>query len=132
MPFVSLGAVPEAASSLLLPQLVGYQRAAELLLLGRPFDAARAREMGLVNEIVAEDRLLEHARAAAAALAAQPPGALRLARGLLKRTQAQAVAARVTEEMQLFSDCLKSPEAKEAMGAFLEKRKPDFSRFEPR
>jgi len=129
MPFVALGAVPEAASSLILPQLVGYQRAAELLLLGRPFDAAKAQAMGLVNEIVAEDQLIAHALDAARALAAQPPGALRLARSLLKRTQSKQVAERVVDEMQLFSECLASPESKEAMTAFFEKRKPDFSKF---
>jgi len=127
-PFVDLGLLPEAGSSLILPQLAGYQQAAELILLGRPFDAARAQAMGLVNGVVPEDRLLDTALEAARALAAQPPGALRLARSLLKRT-AKLLADRVNEEMQLFGECLASPESKEAMTAFFEKRKPDFSKF---
>ena len=74
MPFVSLGLVPEAASSLLLPQRIGPQRAAELLLLGTPFDAPTAQSLGLVNRVVAEAAALGEARTLAAALAAQPPG----------------------------------------------------------
>jgi enoyl-CoA hydratase/carnithine racemase len=127
-PFVPLGIVPEFGSTLLLPRLAGYQRAAELLLLGRPFDAARAKEIGLVNEVVPAERLIEHAREAARALAALPPASLGLAKRLLKSGYA-GVGERIAEETRLVRERLDSPEAKEAFKAFLEKRKPDFSKF---
>ncbi len=127
-PFVPLGIVPEFGSTLLLPRLAGYQRAAELLLLGRPFGADKAFEIGLVNEIVPEERLLAHAREAAAELAALPPASLRLAKRLLKSGYA-GLGERIEEEARLVRERLASPEAKEAFTAFLEKRKPDFSKF---
>jgi enoyl-CoA hydratase/carnithine racemase len=129
LPFVPLGLVPEAASSLLLPMLAGYQRAAELLLLGQPFDAQKAHEVGIVTELVPQDRLLAHARAAAQTLAALPPGSLRLTKRLMKARYGKAIAEAIAEEGRLFSERLRSAEAREALGAFLEKRKPDFSRF---
>ena len=129
MPFVPLGLVPEAASSLLLPMIAGYQRAAELLLLGQPFGADKALAAGFVTEIVAEDKLLEHARAAAAAVAALPPASVRLTKQLMKRQLREAIAAQMQEEGRVFAERLQSGEAKEAMNAFFEKRKPDFSRF---
>jgi len=129
MPFVPLGLVPEAASSLLLPMIAGYQRAAELLMLGQPFGADKALAAGFVTEIVPEDRLLEHARAAAAAVAALPPASVRLTKQLMKRQLREAIAAQMQEEGRVFAERLQSGEAKEAMNAFFEKRKPDFSRF---
>ena len=129
LPFVPLGLLPEAASSLLLPRLAGYQRAAELLLLGQPFSADKALAAGIVSEIVPEGELPERARQAALALAALPPASVRMTKALMKREAAAAVQERITEELQLFGERLRSPEAKEALGAFLEKRKPDFSRF---
>jgi enoyl-CoA hydratase/carnithine racemase len=129
LPFVPLGLLPEAASSLLLPRLAGYQRAAELLLLGQPFSAEKALAAGIVSEIVPEAELLARARQAALALAALPPASVRMTKELMKRDSAQAVQARMTEELELFGERLRSPEAKEALGAFMEKRKPDFSRF---
>jgi enoyl-CoA hydratase/carnithine racemase len=129
MPFVPLGLLPEAASSLLLPAMAGYRRAAELLLLGAPFGAEKALAAGIVTEIVPEAELLERARQAAAALAALPPASVRMTKELMKRGLAQAVQERMTEELQLFGERLQSPEAKEALRAFMEKRKPDFSRF---
>ena len=129
LPFVPLGLVPEAASSLLLPRLAGYQRAAELLLLGQPFSAEKALAAGIVSEIVPEAELIERGRQAALALAALPPASVRMTKELMKREAAGAVQSRMTEELQLFGERLRSPEAKEALGAFLEKRKPDFSRF---
>jgi enoyl-CoA hydratase/carnithine racemase len=129
MPFVPLGLVPEAASSLLLPMIAGYQRAAELLLLGQPFSAEKALAAGFVTEIVPEEKLLEHARAAAAAVAALPPASVRLTKQLMKRQLGEAVAAQMAEEGRIFAERLGSGEAKEAMTAFFEKRKPDFSRF---
>lgn len=127
-PFVNLGVVPEAGSSLLAPMLMGHVRAFELLALGAPFSADAAREAGLVNKVVAPDALEETALAAAEALGQKPPEALALARRLL-RGDGQEVAARIEEEVQHFSSRLRSPEAKEAFSAFLEKRQPDFSRL---
>jgi len=129
LPFVPLGLLPEAASSLLLPAMAGYRRAAEMLLLGAPFGAEKALAAGIVTEIVPEAELLERARQAALALAALPPESVRMTKELMKRGLAREVQERMTEELQLFGERLRSPEAKEALRAFLEKRKPDFSRF---
>jgi len=129
LPFVSLGLVPEAASSLLLPMIAGHHRAAELLLLGRPFSAEKALAAGFVTEVIPAAELLEYARDAATAVAALPPESVRLTKALMKKRQAALVAEQMAEESQLFRQRLDSPEAKEAMNAFFEKRKPDFSRF---
>jgi enoyl-CoA hydratase/carnithine racemase len=129
LPFVPLGLVPEAASSLLLPKIAGHARASAWLLLGKPFTADEALAAGIVTEIVPEETLLESARVAAAAVAALPPESVRLTKQLMKRPLAAAVAEQMAEEARLFAGRLQSAEAKEAMAAFLEKRKPDFSRF---
>ena len=129
MPFVPLGLVPEASSSLLLPMVAGYQRAAELLLLGRPFAPEKAFAAGFVTEIVPEENLLEHALAAAKGVASLPPTSVRLTKQLMKRPLAEAIASQMAEEGRIFAERLQSGEAKEAMTAFFEKRKPDFSRF---
>ena len=123
LPFVRLGLVPEFGSTYLLPLLAGYQRAAELLLLGQPFTAERAREAGLVNAVVADAEVLAAAEKAARALAALPAESMRLTKGLLKRTHAAALEGRIAEEARIFAERLASPEAKAAMSAFLEKRK---------
>ena len=130
LPFVNLGLVPEAASSLLLPALVGYQRAAELLLLGEPFSAQQAKAIGLVTEVVPEGELFDTAMAQAKKLAGKPAASLRLTKQLMKQGQAAAVAQRIKLESDHFGERLASPEAKEAFSAFLAKRKPDFSRFD--
>ena len=130
LPFVPLGIVPEAASSLLLPMMAGYHRAAELFLLGQPFDVAKALAAGIVTAMVPEAGLLEHARSIARALAALPPESVRLTKELMKRHLAPAVRERMQEEGRLFQERLSSPEAVEAFTAFFQKRKPDFSRFE--
>jgi enoyl-CoA hydratase/carnithine racemase len=127
MPFVSLGLVPEAGSSLLLPRRVGDVVAAEMLLLGAWIDAERARELRLVNAVVPSSELASFARARAAELAASPPGALRMTRALL-RGDAEALRARIQKEAAAFAESLKSPEAKEAFNAFLERRPPDFTK----
>lgn len=129
MPFVPLGLVPEAASSLLLPMIAGYQRAAELLLLGQPFAADKALAAGFLTAIVPEDKLLAQAMAAAKSLAALPPASVRHTKQLMKRPIRDAIAAQMAEEGRIFAERLQSGEAKEAMTAFFEKRKPDFSRF---
>jgi enoyl-CoA hydratase/carnithine racemase len=130
LPFVNLGLVPEAASSLLLPALVGYQRAAELLLLGEPFGAQKAKDIGLVTEVVPEGELFDTAMAQAKKLAGKPAASLRLTKRLMKQGQMAAVAQQIKLESGHFGERLASPEAKEAFSAFLEKRKPDFSRFD--
>jgi enoyl-CoA hydratase/carnithine racemase len=129
LPFVPLGLVPEAGSSFLLPYIAGYQRAAELLLLGQPFDADKAYVAGFVTAIVPEKDLLERARAGALAIAALPPAAVRATKALMRGRFAKRVSEAMTDEGKVFSERLASPEAREAMTAFFEKRKPDFSRF---
>jgi enoyl-CoA hydratase/carnithine racemase len=129
LPFVPLGIVPEFGSTLLLPRLAGYQRAAKLLLLGQPFTAREALDAGIVTEVVSKEELLEKAERTASMLATLPPESLKLTKRLMKQAQAPEVQARIAEEGRLFVERLASPEAKEAMSAFLEKRKPDFSRF---
>lgn len=129
LPFASLGLCPEAASSLLLPAIAGYQRAAEMLMLGEPFNAAKAQEIGLVNAVVSLASLLETAQSRAKKLAAQPAAAVRLTKQLMKRGLSQSVAETIRTEGQEFVSRLESPEAKEAFQAFIEKRKPDFSAF---
>lgn len=129
MPFVNLGLCPEAGSTLLLPRMMGHQRAAELLLLGEPFGVEYAREVGIVNQICPDKELLATARARALQLAAQPAAAVRLAKALLKQDYAVPLQETILEEGRLFMERLKSPEAAEALQAFMERRKPDFSRF---
>lgn len=129
LPFVPLGIVPEFGSTYLLPLLAGYQRAAELLLLGQPFTAEKAREAGIVSDVVPPERLMERATQACEALAALPPESIRLTKSLMKKRHAAVVRETIAEEIRVFSERLGSGEAKEAMSAFLEKRRPDFSRF---
>jgi enoyl-CoA hydratase/carnithine racemase len=120
MPFVKLGLVPEAGSSLLLPRLVGHQRAAELLLLGRPFDAAEALSMGIVNRVTEDAVLMDEARKLARAVAQQPPGAL-LATKRLLRSETGSVAGRIEEELEAFRAQLGSEEFKAAVQTFFAK-----------
>ena len=123
LPFVGLGIVPEFGSTYLLPLLAGYQRAAELMLLGQPFTAEKAREVGIVTAVVPQAELLERAGNAAAALAELPPESIRLTKRLMKSAHAAAVKQQIGEEGRIFVERLASPEAKQAMSAFLEKRK---------
>lgn len=127
MPFVNLGLVPEAGSSLLAAATLGHARAAAMLLLGDPMDAEAADRAGLVSAIVPGDRLLDHARAKAAALMAKPPQALAATRRLLKG-DSSALIERIDEEASLFARMLESPEAQEAFAAFFGKRAPVFRR----
>ncbi|MEM9029207.1 MAG: crotonase/enoyl-CoA hydratase family protein [Pseudomonadota bacterium] len=124
-PFLNLGLVPEAGSSLIAPWTMGHARAFELLVLGEPFDAERAREAGIVNRVVAAEALQETALTAVARLAEKPPEALALSRRLL-RSQTSAIRQRIDEEIAIFADRLQSPEAREAFAAFFEKRSPRF------
>jgi enoyl-CoA hydratase/carnithine racemase len=130
LPFVNLGVVPEAASSLLLPRLAGHQRASELLLYGDRFDARSALELGLINAIHPRENLDQVLAERAAALAAKPPQALLATKELLKgEAYRSQVAAKIEEERVEFERRLGSPEAREIMSAFLEKRPVDLSRL---
>lgn len=129
MPFVTLGLVPEFASSLLAPQIMGRARAAEKLLLGEPFTGAEAVELGLANAVLPAGEVVNHARRVAERFNALPPGAVRDAKRLLRAPQREATLATVRAEGEIFGARLRSPEAMEAFQAFLQKRKPDFSRF---
>jgi enoyl-CoA hydratase/carnithine racemase len=129
LPFVPLGIVPEFGSTYILPLLAGYQRAAELLLLGQPFTAEKAKEVGIVSDVFPAEELLSRAIRIAEALAALPPESIRLTKSLMKKRHAAQVRETIAEEIQVFGERLGSAEAKEAMSAFLEKRKPDFSKF---
>lgn len=128
MPFVNLGLCPEAASSLLVPQMLGYHRAAEALLLGEPFFAEAALEVGLVNRVVPPTEANGIAQAQARKLAAKPITSLVETKRLMKKGQAQQVLAQMDEEGASFGRMLREPAAREAFTAFMEKRKPDFSK----
>ena len=128
LPFASLGLLPEFASSYVLPRLAGHQRAAEMLLLGEPFDAQRALAAGFVNKVLSPAESLPAARAAADRICALPASSVQLTRALLRKADADAVLARAQEEGTHFGRMLGEPAAREAMSAFMEKRKPDFSK----
>jgi enoyl-CoA hydratase/carnithine racemase len=129
LPFVALGLCPEAAATFLLPRMLGHARAAELLLLGEPIDAARACALGLVNRVCPAGSAGREATALARALAEKPPAAVRVTKRLLRADVAARVEEALHREGAEFVARLSSPEAREAMSAFLGRRKPDFSRF---
>lgn len=129
LPFVNLALVPEAASSYIMPRMMGRQRAAELLLLGEMFSAQKAYEYGIVNGVVADDRLQDVAWQKALALSRKAPEALRLTKMLLRKGETREITAVMQEESDHFTNRLGSPEAQEVMSAFLEKRQPDFSKL---
>lgn len=127
MPFVNLGLCPEAASSLLVPQMMGYHRAAEALLLGEPFMAEAALEVGLVNRVLAPSEVTNYTRSVARKLAAKPLSSLVETKRLMKKGNAAQVMAVMAEEGASFGRMLREPAAREAFSAFMERRKPDFS-----
>jgi len=129
MPFVGLGLVPEFASSLLVPQLMGHRRAAEKLLLGDPFTPEQAVECGIANAVLPAGEVVNHARRVAERFNMLPPGAVRQSKQLLRGPQRETVFATIRSEGEVFARRLKSPEAMEAFQAFFQKRKPDFSKF---
>lgn len=128
MPFVNLGLCPEAASSLLVPQMLGYHRAAEALLLGEPFMAEAALEVGLVNRVLPPLEVAGYAQTTARKMAAKPITALIETKRLMKKGQLKQVMEVMAEEGVSFGRMLGEPAAKEAFGAFMERRKPDFSK----
>jgi enoyl-CoA hydratase/carnithine racemase len=129
LPFVSLGLVPEYGASLLLPRLMGHVKAAEKLMLGAPFTASEAVEIGLANAALPAADVLNHARQAAERFNALPAGAVRDTKRLMRAGLRAAVDQAMNEEIDVFVQRLQSPEAKEALQAFLEKRKPDFRKL---
>lgn len=122
-PFVSLGVVPEAASSLLLPRLVGHQRASELLLFGDFFSAEVGRELGIINAVVAADELDATAMDAATRICAQPSASVIATKALLRSRKTLTPAERFREEGEAFEVCLHSPESRNAMQARLDRNK---------
>jgi len=128
LPFINLALVPEFGSSYSLPARIGHLRAAELFLLGEPFGAARAAELGLVTRVVPDERLFATAMETAKKLAVKPSGALRASKRLLKRGFIDQVKAAIKMEGREFSERVRSAEAKEALSAFLEKRPPNFTK----
>src|SRR6266567_4426739 len=128
IPFINLALVPEFGSSFLLPGQIGYLQAAELILLGGTFNAARASELGLVTAVVPDAILLARATETAQTLARKPAVALRSCKDLMKRPQREQLAQAVARELQEFAVRVRSAETKEAIAAFFEKRPPDFSR----
>lgn len=129
MPFVNLGLVPEAGSTLLLPRMLGHLRASELLLFGETFTALAAKEAGLVTTISPDEQVLATTLARARQLVAQPAAAVRQTKALLKRGIAAALEETLRVEAEIFLQRLASPEAAEALQAFAVRRSPDFSRF---
>jgi enoyl-CoA hydratase/carnithine racemase len=129
MPFVSLGLVPEYASSLIVPALLGHVRAAEKLLLGDPFTGEQAVEYGIANAVLPAAEVAGHARRMAERFNALPPGAVRDTKRLMRAPLRAQVQQVMHTEGEIFRDRLRSPEAMEAFQAFFQKRRPDFSRF---
>jgi enoyl-CoA hydratase/carnithine racemase len=123
MPFVNLAVVPEFGSSCSVPARIGHIRAAELILLGLPFDAKRALDLGFVTQVVSDQKLLPTATEAARKLAAKPAGALQASKRLMKRPFREQLKAAIEAENGEFSAQVRSEEAREALGAFLEKRR---------
>lgn len=122
MPFVNLGLCPEAASSLLVPQRLGHVRAAQMLMMGEPIDAATALEWGLINGVLPPTEVNGHAQRMALKLAAKPAESVLATKRLLKQAHAQAVAERIVEEAQMFGHLLAQPAAQQAFAAFMTKR----------
>ena len=129
LPFVNLGLCPEAGSSAILPGLMGYCRAAELLFFGDPFSSEKALDLGIVNAVYPGGELLAAAAAKARQLAEKPPSALRTTKVLLKRGTAASIAETMARETEQFAALLQGPEAREAMTAFMQRRKADFSKL---
>jgi len=125
MPFVNLALVPEFAASYSVPAQLGYLAAAELVLLGRPFDARRALDLGFVTRVVADDAVLPTARETAESLAKQPAGALQASKRLLKRSLREPLEEAAKAESQEFTSRARSAEAREAFTAFFEKRRQE-------
>jgi enoyl-CoA hydratase/carnithine racemase len=128
LPFINLALVPEAGSSLLLVEACGYRKAAELLMLGEPFNGVQAKQYGIVSHLCEPADLESRAAELARKLASKPRAALRATKRLMRRP-AEPVTKRIEMEMQQFAEMLAAPAAREAFTAFLEKREPDFEPY---
>jgi enoyl-CoA hydratase/carnithine racemase len=128
MPFINLAVLPEFGSSFLVPARIGHIRAAELILLGLPFDARRAADLGFVTQVVSDQDLLATASETARKLAAKPASALQASKRLMKQSFREEIKAAMKVENEEFSAQVRSEDAKEAFRAFLERRPPDFTR----
>jgi len=128
MPFINLGLAPEFGSTYSVPMRIGHVRAAELILLGLPFDARRAVELGLVTRVVPDQELLATATETAEKLAEKPAGALQACKRLMKRSSREQIEQAMKVEGEEFASRVRSAEAREAFTAFLEKRPPNFTR----
>lgn len=128
MPFINLALVPEFGTSYSVPRRIGYLRATELIMLGQPFDAARAAELGFVTTVVPDQNLMDTATETAQKLAAKPASAMRACKKLLKQPLRDQIERAVDAEMEEFLARLHSVDAKEAITAFFEKRRPDFTK----
>jgi enoyl-CoA hydratase/carnithine racemase len=126
MPFVNLGLCAEGASSLMAPQMFGYHRAAEALMLGEPFYAEAALEVGLVNKLLPPSEAAGYTQNVARKLAAKPLSSLLATKRLMKQAQQPAVLQAIRDEGDAFGRMLGEPAAKEAFAAFMEKRTPRF------
>lgn len=127
MNFVNMGLCPEGASSLLVPKMMGYHRAAEVILMGEPIVAEAALDVGLVNCVVPPAEVNAYAQSQARKLASKPMSSLIETKRLMKAPYTDLVKAQIAQERESFGRMLREPAAKEAVRAFMEKRKPDFS-----
>lgn len=130
LPFAKLGLCPEFASSVVLPRLMGHQRAAELLYFSESFSAYMAKEVGLVNQVFSDEELLSEVMQRCQQLTKQPASGLRATKQLLKQDIREQAAGIMEREQEHFKRGLQSPEFVEAIAAFSEKREPDFSKFD--
>ncbi|MFT5426521.1 MAG: enoyl-CoA hydratase/carnithine racemase [Gammaproteobacteria bacterium] len=130
LPFVNIGLCPEAGSTYILSTLIGHQKASELLLLGDRFSAEQAEQFGFVNKVVSESELETNAMKSAKRIAEQPPNATKVTKELMRSTMRAQIIDAKQRELASFIPMLDGAEAKEALTAFMEKRKSDFSSFE--
>ncbi|MBH9552317.1 enoyl-CoA hydratase [Inhella gelatinilytica] len=130
MPFVALGLVPEFASSLVVPQLLGHVKAAEKLLLGDPMTGAEAEHFGIASAVLPAGEVVNHARRMAERFNGLAPAAVRASKKLMRAPGREALQQVIREEAEIFGQRLRSPEAMEAFQAFFQKRAPDFSKFQ--
>lgn len=128
-PFVTLGVVPEAGSSLLMPKYLGYQMAARLLMFAERITAEEAKDCGLIGHLCAVDQLTEVVAEEARRIAKLPKKTIRQAKRLMRRNE-ETLTDRIVYEMEQFGEALRSAESKEAMAAFIEKRSPNFAQFD--
>lgn len=129
MPFCNLAICPEGGTTLLLPQMIGHKKACELIMFGEPFDSQTAKECGFINDFFSDDEYLDKIIEKAKKLVKQPASSIRLTKAMLKKNHAPAMVETLYYEGAEVRKALKTPESREAMSAFTQKRRPDFSQF---